>query len=576
MVHAHGADPWRVRVTGSLRGGGVLLDGRHVLTCAHVVGDETAQVKVESAVCRPEWNTTARVVPGSWVFHGGDTRLGDVALLRLDDTAPCDARAMLWCAPLSGGEARAYGFPQAAPDGIWAEAKLGGDGGPRGELGLLSPVAADGQWIEPGYSGAGVVIRGGDHVGHVIGIVVADYFNVTRYGLAEQEGNVARAAWMMPTETIREYLPAVAPYVAGAPTDRLGSTGDRLPELAHGDTLRVALTQELRRLLAGDWAGTVVLPGGGTATGTSWLIRLVRTADPATRAGTSGAEFTAAPRDTVLRIGDIDAAYDAHGKSVADMMRYLTERFGLPSGDDHPVDWLWKRQPPVCLVVAGVDRAQSPETLVREVLRPLAVRARSRGLRLVLGFDGSPPRGLPHEVSLDPEPLAAGSARETTAAGAQSCVAQLAAAEEAAARIAARDEQRFRRPPALPRAWAPRLRVRLAVARETEHSPELAAISAAAAEALAEVTSFTTKLARMEDRLLELRDTLEAHRVRAERCFGAEDPQLGDLHSQAASALWQAPIDLDEAAAAVGRFIAEADRRAGGSAGDSAVGRDSD
>jgi hypothetical protein len=560
-IHAHGEDPWRVQVTGSRCGGGVLLDGWHVLTCAHVVGDENTPARVQSAVCRPEWRTMARVVPGSWVFPGGDTQRGDVALLRLDDAAPCDARAMLWCAPLSGGKARTYGFPQAAPYGIWAEAELAGDGGRRGELGLLNPVAAEGQWIEPGYSGAGVVMRDGDHAGHLVGIIVADYINVTRYGVADGQGKVARAAWMMPAETIRAYLPAVDRYVAGVPTVRHETAGDRLPELARGDTLRVALTQELRRLLAGEWAGTVVLPGGGTATGTGWLVRLVRTADPATRAWTSGAEFTTAPRDTVLRLGDIDAAYDARGKSVAEVMRYLTERFGLPSGDGHPIDWLWRRQPPVCLVMTGVDRAESPETLVRELLRPLAVRARSRGLRLVLGFDGPPPADLPYEVSLDPEPLAGGSAREVAAADVAARVAELAAAERQAARECTRDERRFRRPPALPHACAPRLRVRLAVARETGNTPELAAIEEAAVTALAEVASFRKGLAGLADLLQELRNTLEVHRERAERYFGAEDRELGDLHGQAARTLWQAPIDLAAAGAAVGRYIAEADRR---------------
>jgi hypothetical protein len=38
---------------------------------------------------------------------------------------------------------------------------------------------------------------------------------------------------------------------------------------------------------------------------TTWLVR---TADPATRAGTSGAEFSASRRDTVLGLGTIDAA----------------------------------------------------------------------------------------------------------------------------------------------------------------------------------------------------------------------------------------------------------------------------
>jgi len=563
-MHDHKENAWRVRVTGSGRGAGVLLDEWHVLTCAHVVGDEMTPVTVQSAVCDPEWRTMARVVPGSWVFQGGGTRRGDVTLLRLGDAAPCDARAVLWCAPLSGGTVGAYGFPEAAaPYGIWAEAELAGDGGRWGELGLLNPVAAEGQWIEPGYSGAGVLVRGGDHAGHVVGIIAADYINVTHYGVPGHQDKLARGAWMMPAETIRHYLPAAAPYVTGEPTGHFPSSGRRLPELARGDTLRVALTQELRRLLAGGWAGTVVLPGGGTATGTGWLVRLVRTADPATRAGTSSAELTAAPRDTVLHLGDIDAAYDAHGKTAADMMRYLTERFGVPPGDSSPIDWLWKRQPPVCLVMVGVDRAQSPETLVRELLRPLAVRARSRGLRLVLGFDGPPPENLPYEVSLAPEPLAGGSAREVTAAGVAARVTELAAAEDEAARAGTRGERRFRRPPALPRAWAPRLRVRLAVARETDDNPELAAIEEAAVTALAEMVSFRTALAGLEDRLQELRNALEAHRERAARCFGAEDRQLGDLHGQAYRAVWQAPVDLRAAGAAVDRYKAEADRRVG-------------
>jgi len=93
---------------------------------------------------------------------------------------------------------------------------------------------------------------------------------------------------MMPTETIRGYLPHhFAPYAAGQPADRLGAAVGGLPELGHGDTLRVALTRELIRLLTGGWAGPVVLPGGQPGPDTTWLIRLVRTADPATRAGTS-------------------------------------------------------------------------------------------------------------------------------------------------------------------------------------------------------------------------------------------------------------------------------------------------
>jgi Trypsin len=59
-THHHAEHPWRVKVSGGRRGAGVLLDNRHVLTCAHVVGDENGRVWVSSAVCLPEWRTGAR------------------------------------------------------------------------------------------------------------------------------------------------------------------------------------------------------------------------------------------------------------------------------------------------------------------------------------------------------------------------------------------------------------------------------------------------------------------------------------------------------------------------------------
>lgn len=550
-THHHAEHPWRVRVNGQRRGAGVLLGQRHVLTCAHVVGDESEAVSVQSAVCLPEWRITARVVPGSWVYQGGDTRRGDVALLVLDEPAPCDAHTRLWCAPLSGGRVRAHGFPRAEPYGISVDAELAGDGGRGGEFGLLNRVHADGQWIEPGYSGAGVVVLGGDHAGHVIGIIVADFRNAD-----------ARAAWMMPTETIREYLPRhFAPYVAGQPADRLGAPAGGLPELGHGDTLRVALTRELIRLLTGGWAGTVVLPGGAAGADTTWLLRLVRTADPATRAGTSDAQFSAAPRDTVLGLGTIDAAYDARGKSVAEVTHYLAERFGLPADEPRLIDRLLRRKPPASLVIVGADRAESPDALVREVLRPLAARARPRGVRLVLGFDGPPPEKLPYEVSLDPEPLTGGSLPGASGADVEARVAELAAAEADAARLSSENERRFHRPPALPKARAPRLRVRLAVARRTEPDAELMAIDGAAAAALAEVAWFMQRSRHRNERLDDLRHTLEVNRVRAARYFGDEDQSLGDLHDQAARILWKAPIDLTAARVLVEQYVAEADRR---------------
>lgn len=550
-THLHAEHPWRVRVAGRRRGAGVLLDERHVLTCAHVVGDASQQVTVRSAVCRPEWRATARVGPGSWVHRDDETLRGDVTLLVLDEPAPCDARATLWLAPISGGMVRAYGFPPAEPYGIPADAELGGDGGRGGEFGLLNRVGAGRQWIEPGFSGSGVLKLDGDHAGHVIGIIVADYRNAD-----------ARAAWMMPIETILRYLPDIARYVSGEPADRLGASGSGLPELARGDTLRVALTRELAGLLTGGWAGTVVLPGGG-GTGTAWLVRLVRTADPATRARTSDAELTAAPRDTVLELGTIDAAYDARGRSATEVTRYFSGRFGLPPDHPDPVREILRRKPPACIVIDGADRAEDPGALLREVLRPLAVSARSRGVRLVLGFDGPAPENLPYEVSLDPEPIDGGSPRLAVAVDVRARVAELAAAEADVATLSAGNERRFHEPPPLPPARAPRLRVRLAVAGAARHDPELAAVDEAAVAALGEIASFRQRSERMDGLLNDLRSTLEVNQVRAARHLPEEDQDLAVRYAQARRALWQAPIDLDTAGRSVVRYVAEVNRRIG-------------
>lgn len=565
--------PWRVKVEGCLRGAGVLLDERHVLTCAHVIGDEDGRVSVQGAVNLTVWRRTGRVVPGTWVYRNDDTSRGDVALLVLDDPAPSDLGTRLWHAPLSGGEVRAYGYPEREPDGSWASATLGNSRGRGFELGQLNPVGAEVQWVEPGFSGAGVVMQKGSHTGHVIGIVVQEYHD---------QG--VKHASLMPTGTILRYLPEdFAGYVTGQPPDRLGPSGGGLTELPGDDVLQIALTRELQRLLTSGWTGTVVILGGAS-TGRQWLVRLVRTSDPGTRARTPDDQFSAVPADTILPLGTIDAAYDARGKTVTEVIRYLAERFGLPLFPDRPdvIRELLRRRPPACIVIVGVDRAGSPSALIREVLRPLAVGARSRGLRLVLGFDGKPPATLPHQVLLDPEPLdpepsARGASPEMSVAAAGEQVERLAAAEEEVAQLSIDNENRFHRSPPLPSARAPMLRVRLAVAEAAEPTPELAAIGRLAAVALGEAESFTRELRQADEELTDLRHRLEVNRERLDRYFrdlpGAGDEhdprgirfdQLSQLYKQAKDALWQAPVDLAAAGRLVRRYEDEADGFIGG------------
>ncbi|MFE6173432.1 serine protease [Streptomyces sp. NPDC056464] len=563
-LHHHSDSPWRVRVDdedGTPCGAGVLLDDRHVLTCAHVVrytgaapGGSRDRLRISSVACRPEWTVTARVAPGTWVHENG-TQRGDVALLELDEPSGCGTRTKLWKAPIAGGTVRVYGFPQAEPFfGMGTDAQLAGSGGRQGEWGLLKRVRTGDPWIERGYSGAGVMAMGGAFDGRVIGIVVADFV----------DGD-AKAAWMLPTETVLTYLPRIGEleFTDGDPTDEFGRTRGELPDDVLGDPLRLALTQELTRLLDSGRPGTVVVgTGGTTAVGDSWLVRLVRTADPASRAGVSDAELTGAPGDTVLGLGAIDAAYDARGKSVADVCGYLARRFGLPGGDSRDVAWqLLRRRPPACLVVGGVDRAEDPQALVRDLLGELADRARSRGIRLVLGFEGAPPRSLTHDVSLDPEPIRGSAVGGVSAERAQAVVARLAADEDAAAALDQEWGVRFFAAPRLPPRTAPRLRVRLAVARANEPGPELTAVHEQAVAARAALAGFDRDLRRMIETHQDLSSTLELHRVRAARYFGDEDRRLAELHAPAARALGTVPIRLAVARRAVRSYTDELNRR---------------
>jgi hypothetical protein len=560
-VHHHTENPWRVRVDdegGSPCGAGVLLDDLHVLTCAHVVeyagaapGGTADRVRISSVACRPEWVRAARVVPGTWVHKSG-TRRGDVALLELEEPADCGLRTTLRKAPISGGRVRAYGFPQAEPYGIWTKAELAGAGGRQGEWGQLRRVDVGDPWIEQGYSGAGVAALDGELAGRVIGIVVADYVDAG-----------VRAAWMLPTETVLTYLPRLKDFTDGDPADELGALGGELPRDVLDDPLRLALTQELTRLLESGWTGTVVVgTDASDKEGSSWLVRLVRTADPAARAIVTDAELTGAPRDTVLGLGSIDAAYDAKGRAVADVRGYLMRRFGLRADDDRAaVQQLLRRKPPACLVVGRVDRAADPDALVRDLLGPLAVRARSRGIRLVLGFEGRPPAELAYDVSLDPEPLRGSAAVEVTAAEVQAVVGQLTGEEDAAARLLDEWGVRFFAAPRLPPYAAPRLRVRLAVARATEPNAELTVAYDQAVHARAEVARFDRGLRQMIEKYDDLCTSLELHRVRAARFFGDEDLRLAELHAPAVRALQTVPIDLAAANTLVGRYIDEVNRR---------------
>ena len=542
---------------GRARGAGVLLSDRHVVTCAHLLGaDGTATVRISSTVCKPEWTRTARIVPDTWVFKG--TERGDVALLELDEPTPCGASATLWRAPLSSGHVRTSGFPRSDRQlaGVIVQAELVGVGGREGEWAALHPIQVGTPWIEPGFSGAGVVAQDGEFKDHVIGIVVRDFVG--------QDGK-AHAAWMLPTETMLGHIRQLRPYIAGVPTSVLSvpDGGGSAPYDAN-DPSTLAMAQELAALLHGGWTGTVVLTGGG-ATGSSWLTRLLLTADPAARATT--VQVPESPHGVALDFGSVDAAFDASGKSVDDVRTYLAERFGFRNSEVPLAVQLLRRKPPVRLVISSVDRCADPDALISSLLHDLARNARWRGIRLVLGFDGEPPSDLPYEASLGPvsSDISAESAGQASRGEAEAAIGELRAAETEAATRYPDWELRLHAPPLLPRRVAPQLAIRCAVAAEMSSGrgqrAEYAAIRDDAVAALEDVRRFRGAMERRIERWHDLGRTLELYRERAQRILSAEDAQLTQLYSRALGSLREVPIDLGLARAEVAQYVETVNRR---------------
>jgi hypothetical protein len=552
----HEDSPWQVRVCtddGDTVGAGVLLGDRLALTCAHVVrsagvsaGGPDARLRIDSVVCHPRWSSWARIIPGCWISERG-TQRGDVALLELDTPVTCHEGARLRQAPVRDVEVRACGFPDGGKIGIWAEGRLAGASydGEWVEMHALSQDRS--QWVTHGYSGAGVADAAS---GDVIGIVVA-----------VRESGSSVNSWMMSVETIVDYLPDLRSFVDGGRTSDLSrADATRIPQSEVA--VDVALRREISRLFAGVWSGTAVVTGGPADAGAPWLARLVATADPAARSRFSDAAVAVLPRDATLGIGAVDLAVDAGGLTVPEIRRRIAERFGMPEDgagilDDAGilVDRLLRRQPPPAMVIDRVDSAADPAGLISELVAPLAAQARRRGLRLVLGFTGRPPRDLPYEISLSPEPVTGPAAGPADPPAVWRLLTDLADAERELAPLYADVSARVAGVPApLPNS-APQLRVRYAVSAGEEPTPELSLVRDRAQVALAEVLGLSGELRKLKQEHADLGMILEVYRERAERCFGAEDRPLGALYGPPREMLRAGPCDLAASRAAVDRYV---------------------
>jgi CHAT domain-containing protein/trypsin-like peptidase len=222
---------------GVVVGAGLVVDDRHVVTCAHVV-----MAALQLSAGATEWpggavildfpalgggKTSARVVPDGWIPIKEDGR-GDVAVLELEGSPPPDATApVIRVARGSlGHRVMAYGFPRGVDSGMAATGRL------LGQVGLgwqLVQIGAEGSGapIESGFSGSPVWDL---DLGAVVGIITAQ----DRRPWVRGE---AQTAWMIPAEVLAQAWPPMSELIRSPllldpalPTHWDSYTADEIPQ----------------------------------------------------------------------------------------------------------------------------------------------------------------------------------------------------------------------------------------------------------------------------------------------------------------------------------------------------------
>ncbi|MCD9880100.1 trypsin-like serine peptidase [Streptomyces guryensis] len=219
------AADWRVRLrsgdaAGAIRGAGVLIDARTVLTCAHVVKNP-ASVVDPNAVMWVEFveNTrvepvAARVAEGGWLPDLPDGRGEDVAVLRLDSPRPQARPALLSTELTAGLEVTATGYAKRFDDGMTLTGTVRGLSGHRVQFDARHRREV----VRGGFSGAGVwavPLDGGNPV--VVGIVVSWRGDLDQ---PLPQDNVLAYSYLIPVARLAQLSPEVGELAHPAAWDR--------------------------------------------------------------------------------------------------------------------------------------------------------------------------------------------------------------------------------------------------------------------------------------------------------------------------------------------------------------------
>ncbi|PRY02702.1 effector-associated domain 2-containing protein [Allonocardiopsis opalescens] len=217
---------WRADIRdrdGFSRGGGVLIDDRHILTCAHVVADAlgiprdareaAGEVSVWFPTSQTERPVPAEVLPQCWVPAADRVSGADVALLRLARDRPRDTHyaslARWYDLGFAISELRVFGPVDTGSRRFheWESLRALGTGGPRAELVQLRATGP--RPLGGGTSGSGLMAVVGS-ASPVIGFIVGG-----------EPGVPDSSSWMIPMETAERYLPRLGDLLPphGVPLD---------------------------------------------------------------------------------------------------------------------------------------------------------------------------------------------------------------------------------------------------------------------------------------------------------------------------------------------------------------------
>lgn len=576
--------PWRARIENGqrdVRGAGILLDSRHVLTCAHVAtaehgGDPELRnwAPANDLFVRfdeyPEHPAVPAEIVVSWGMSGDrNDETGDVAVIELGAPVTGVPRPVLKRTWRLGQDVRIFGVPSGVPFGEWVSASVAG------------PSSHPDRWVqlevrsrarvEEGFSGAAVIDQA---TGDVIGMVVA---------VDKKDDGVT--CWMIDVGVIRRYAPLVGDCVAGSTSVDRAFLRDA--PVQAGNAVVTALTRALGDwLTAGGPGGVCVLEGGPASGRAAVLAGLVALMDQEYRAGSDA--YLAAPIP-VSAPGSVDVAVDATGKTSAEVSRQIGAGLSIPADDPAKlIGRLAEIGPPVGVVVDAIDAAAQPEALPRDLAEPLARAAERHGIRLLLGFREQPPPALRSAVTVrlpdlppgDAGAISAQTPDGLTAAEVEHRLASLARlindAKQAEDGARHRHEHVARRVSGvapLPPASGTALDIRLAMTRILARSGDAAArvcVTAwldagehAGRETLSWAKNLVSELGALMGRRDELRGLLRSYAAMAGDNGLVEDPGLGALYARAWDRLWRAPCDLDAAERAVWRYVRELQRRLG-------------